>query len=159
MKTHLVKRLIKEKDLDFYGHVNHARYLDILEQARWDLLEESGFGMSVINESKKGPVVLDLNIKYLRELSNRTQIEIETTLSPFKGKLGKIFQKIFINKSSGKSSDTASNIASDRSSGKSSERKLSCEVSILYGLMDLKKRKLIEPPDSWLKLVNEYSES
>ena len=35
--------VISEAHLDSFGHLNNARYLELFEQARWDLITEGGF--------------------------------------------------------------------------------------------------------------------
>ena len=60
--------MIKEHHLDTFGHVNNATYLQILEQARWELLNTHGFGLETIQRLQLGPVILECNIKFIREL-------------------------------------------------------------------------------------------
>ena len=40
--------IIKEMDLDTFGHVNNARYLTLFEDARWDLITKNGYGLKKI---------------------------------------------------------------------------------------------------------------
>src|SRR5678815_336967 len=60
--------VISEAHLDSFGHVNNARYLELLEQARWDLITERGHGIDVIRRTRSGPTILEINIRFLREL-------------------------------------------------------------------------------------------
>lgn len=55
------KKTIIESDLDFYGHVNNARYLSLFEEARWDFATNNGFGFEDIKVSDVGFVVLRAN--------------------------------------------------------------------------------------------------
>ena len=50
---------ISEAHLDSFGHLNHARYFELFEQARWDIITERGFGIETINRTKTGPVILE----------------------------------------------------------------------------------------------------
>ena len=72
------KIMIKEHHLDTFGHVNNATYLALLEAARWELLSAEGFGLEVIREQQQGPVVLECQIKFLKELMLRQPIIIES---------------------------------------------------------------------------------
>ena len=79
--------VIKEHHLDTFGHVNNATYLQIFEQIRWDILESRGYGLGRIQETGLGPTILEINIRFKRELRNREKIKIETQYSHTKGKL------------------------------------------------------------------------
>jgi len=57
---------VRGYELDSYGHVNHAVYLNYMEQARWIAMRDAG----VIGDlSLKGikVVVVKLNVRYVRE--------------------------------------------------------------------------------------------
>src|SRR5262245_53820430 len=86
--------VISEAHLDSYGHLNHARYLELLEQARWDLITERNFGIDVIRQTKTGPVILEVTIKFLRELGPRETVIIRTELVGYEGKIGKLRQQM-----------------------------------------------------------------
>ena len=69
---------VKESHLDTFGHINNATYLQILEEARWNLITERGFGLNYIQQIKQGPVILEVNIKFLKEIGLRENIKITT---------------------------------------------------------------------------------
>ena len=75
---HTYKVIIREGHLDTFGHVNNARYLDLYEEARWDLITNNGYGLKRVQELKQGPVILDLNLTFKKEITNREEITIET---------------------------------------------------------------------------------
>ena len=60
--------LIQEFHLDSFGHVNNAIYVELYEEARWDFITKSGFGLDYIQLHQKGPVILDLKVRFRREL-------------------------------------------------------------------------------------------
>ena len=68
--------LIKESDLDTFGHVNNATYLKLFEEARWDLITKNGYGIKTIRETKLGPTILEIKIRFLKELRLREKITI-----------------------------------------------------------------------------------
>jgi len=77
---------IKEHHLDTFGHVNNATYLQLFEQARWDIITEHGYSLEEIHKMKQGPVVLEVNVKFLKELRNRENITIVSQGREFSGK-------------------------------------------------------------------------
>ncbi len=86
--------LIKESHIDTLGHVNNATYLQIMEEARWEMITVRGYGLDKIKDSGMGPVILEVNLKFLNEIRLREKIEIQTSLIEYKGKIGKLLQKI-----------------------------------------------------------------
>ena len=69
---------IHEGHLDTFGHVNNAKYLELYEQARWDLITHNGYGLDQIKTLKIGPVVLEIDLTFKREITNREVITIES---------------------------------------------------------------------------------
>ncbi len=121
------KKQILEHHLDTFGHVNNATYLELYEEARWDFISEHGYGLKEIIERKQGPIILEVNCKFRRELVNRETITIVSKTQAIKGKIMTIFQQMI--KDNG---DIAS------------------EATFTIGFMDLAARKLIVPPKSWM---------
>lgn len=124
------KRVIREIDLDFLGHVNHANYLSILEEARWELIADQGFGFDALRKSMISPVILGVNIQYRKEIRNRETIIIETHTTHSVEKIATLDQ--VIRKENGEIAATA---------------------TVTYGVMDLRARKLVPPPPMWLKAI------
>ena len=56
---------LRWSDMDSYGHVNNARMVTVLEEARVDWLFAPG---SPTAEMAKGSVVADLHVRYRRQL-------------------------------------------------------------------------------------------
>ncbi len=57
---------VRGYELDSFGHVNHGVYASYLEHARWKLLAEEGILRSTFDEWKVWPVVMKLEINYLK---------------------------------------------------------------------------------------------
>ena len=49
-RTHEYPLLIVERHLDTFGHVNNATYLELFEEARWDWLQQNGYGLDEIRK-------------------------------------------------------------------------------------------------------------
>ena len=121
---------ILESHLDAFGHVNNAKYFELYEQARWDFISKSGYGLEAILKSKQGPIVLETNCRFKRELVNRELITIKSQTLDLKTKISTMSQTIY--KESGEVASTA---------------------TFTFGFMDLELRKLIEPPVEWLRAI------
>src|SRR5687768_5290589 len=91
---HLYEIVILERHLDTFGHVNNAVYLDLFEAARWDLISANGFGLSEIQARGVGPTILEINLRFLRELRNRERITIKSWIESYSGKVGKMKQQM-----------------------------------------------------------------
>ena len=86
--------MIKENHLDTFGHVNNAAYLTLYEEARWDFITKNGYGLDVIQREQKGPVVLDVNLRFKRELKNRQLISIHSQSQDMSSKIMKMNKNI-----------------------------------------------------------------
>lgn len=119
--------IIREFHLDTFGHVNNATYLSLFEEARWEIVTSQGYGLDKIKEVQQGPVILEIQIKFLKELRLRTQTTIKTQILSYTDKISKLKQWI------------------EDSSGK-----IYVEADFTIGLFDLKTRKLVAPTPAWL---------
>jgi acyl-CoA thioester hydrolase len=128
--VHEYSLVIREQHLDTFGHVNNARYLEILEEARWDLVTRNGYGLDEVMRRRIGPTILEINMKFQRELRNRQRITIRSWTESYVGKIGRFVQQII-----------------------DDEGNLCCETLFTIGLFDLKARKLIVPTPEWTKAI------
>lgn len=123
--------LIKEMHLDSFGHVNNAAYVMLYEEARWDFITKNGFGLDYILEHQVGPVILDLKVRFKRELKNRESIKIlSKTVEIISPKVMVLEQSMI-----------------------KSDGKIASEASFTVGFFDMKTRKLIDASPEWLKAV------
>ena len=121
--------IIQETELDVFGHVNNASYFVLLENARWDLLNKTGMSLGYIREQNIGPVILDINIRFIKELKARQEITIETQIISFEKKIGKLAQRMV------------------------QDDEVFCEAMFTIGVFDLQQRKLLYPTKDQLKLL------
>jgi thioesterase III len=122
--------LIIERHLDTFGHVNNSTYLDLLEAARWDWITSNGYGLKEIRDLGQGPTILEIQLRFKRELLNRQRIRIKSWVVDYPNKVGTVMQQMW-------------NEAGD----------LCCEATFKIGLFDLRSRKLIEPTGAWKRAV------
>ena len=130
--THEYELLIQENHLDTFGHVNNATYLQIFEQARWDMITGRGYGMDKIHSSRLGPVILEAHVKYRREIKNRTLIVVRSDLVSYEGLIGHLRQRVF---------------------KRGEKEQMACEAVFRIALWDIDARKLVEPTAEWAHAV------
>jgi thioesterase-3 len=92
---HSIKIKIRGYHLDMYQHVNNARYLEFLEEARWNFIESK---INLKDWMKKGLgfVVANININYRKPASLDQIIEIQSSVSKINIKSATIGQKIYL---------------------------------------------------------------
>jgi len=122
--------LIREHHLDSYQHVNNATYLSLYEEARWELCTQRGYGYKDFHASGTGPVILSVDIKFLKELNLREKIGITFEMISYEKKIFKMKQQMI--KANG---DVAS------------------EAIFTGAYFDMKERKIIPPSPEWLKVL------
>ncbi|TXC77030.1 acyl-CoA thioesterase [Luteibaculum oceani] len=96
---HTTELKIRGYHLDGYGHVNNARYLELLEEARWQYLDIIN-AKSYFEERNLAFVVVNINISYKYPITQGQTLRIETEPSK-KGNTSWIFHQIgYLNDSS-----------------------------------------------------------
>lgn len=68
---------VREYELDSFGHVNNAVYLNYAEAAKWDYFNKTGI-IAKIRNNNIFPVVMENNIRYLHELKSGDVVNITT---------------------------------------------------------------------------------
>jgi YbgC/YbaW family acyl-CoA thioester hydrolase len=121
---------IQESRLDSFGHLNNAQYLALFEDARWEIIRGRGYGIPRIRELGLGPVILGVELKFLRELVAGTPVVIRSQLQGYAGKIGKFRQWM------------------EGPGGVSH-----CDALFTIGLFDIAARKLVPPTPEWLRAI------
>ena len=97
MKNYLQKNHIRVKvrgfHLDVYGHVNNARYLEFLEDARWTLIE-SEIDLEKWRQLGFGFTIVKITINYRKAARLNDVLDIKTRLEKLGGKSGVFKQEI-----------------------------------------------------------------
>jgi thioesterase III len=92
-----MKRQIRIKvrgfHLDVYGHVNNARYLEFLEDARWTLIE-SRIDLENWRKLGFGFTIVKITINYRKAARLNDVLDIKTRLEKLGGKSGVFKQEI-----------------------------------------------------------------
>lgn len=79
--------------LDVYQHVNNARYLEFLEEARWEWLESLA-SFNWLQDNRLAFVVVNININYRRPAVMGDVLNIHSRLLDLGGKSGIIAQNV-----------------------------------------------------------------
>lgn len=80
--------------LDGYGHVNHARYLEFMEEGRWDYFDKHPALMSRLGKGDVAFVAVNLNIDYRQAAVAGDELDISTRLSALGGRSAKMRHEI-----------------------------------------------------------------
>jgi thioesterase-3 len=84
---------IRSFHTDSFGHVNNARYLELLEEARWQFAEHHGL-VQLLNEENLGFIIMELNLRFRLPIFERDTIKVSTSLISLGSDLGEVEQLI-----------------------------------------------------------------
>ncbi len=86
--------VVRSYELDQYGHVNNAVYLNYLEYARHQFLYDSGFNYDAYLEAGNGLYVSHIDIRYLKPAYMNDRLNIATECISLGKVKGRVFQRI-----------------------------------------------------------------
>lgn len=74
---------VKGYELDSFGHMNNAVYLNYIEQAQWEILRKTDT-FSYFHDNEIVPAIIEINIRYIREakIFDELVVKTKTTLDP-----------------------------------------------------------------------------
>ncbi|MEX0856072.1 MAG: thioesterase family protein [Gemmatimonadota bacterium] len=75
---------VRSYELDGLGHVNHAVYLNYLEQARYDAMEAGGFPHTAVLGRGWGIYVVRIEVDYRRQCFQGDHLRILTGVEHFR---------------------------------------------------------------------------
>jgi len=81
--------------LDIYQHVNNARYLEFLEEARWDFVEQHDL-LTLFGKEKLAFVVVNINISYMRPALMGQTLRVLSGIESIGNKSGVVEQKVML---------------------------------------------------------------
>jgi YbgC/YbaW family acyl-CoA thioester hydrolase len=122
--------IIRESHLDTFGHMNNAAYLVLFEEARWEFITRNGYGLTEVLKEQKGPVILDIAMRFKKEIKLREKIKITFELVSHEKKISKFKQDMI------KENGT-----------------IAAELNLTFGFFDLQTRRLIDPTPEWKKAI------
>jgi acyl-CoA thioester hydrolase len=125
---HVFPQIIREAQVNYFGHMDNIAYIQVFEAARWEMLTERGYGFDTISKLQQGPVVLGIDVHYRKEVFLRQSVRIETQTQSYDGKVESIKQAML-----------------------SEGGEVHCYALIKLGLFDTRTRKLMAPSEAWLR--------
>lgn len=78
--SHAIDIKVRGYHLDLFRHVNNARYLEFLEEARWSFLESTG-NLDMLEGGGYAFAVVNVNINYRRAAYMGEVLRITTSVS------------------------------------------------------------------------------
>lgn len=75
---------VRTSELDSFGHVNHAVYLNYFEHARFEALAQAGFSWGVLAEREWAIFVVRIEVDYLAEAKREDELLIRTWADSFR---------------------------------------------------------------------------
>jgi acyl-CoA thioester hydrolase len=121
---------VRGYELDTQGHLNQAVYVQYSEHARWELMRAAGIKQHELIASGVGPVALEVNVKYLRELRGGDTVDVTCEFVWAEGKVFQLKQQIV---------KTDGTVAAD--------------IVVIAGIMDLAERRLVTDPAERLRAL------
>lgn len=122
--------IIRESYLDTFGHMNNASYLVLFEEARWEFITRNGYGLNEVLKQQKGPVILDIAMRFKKEIKLREKIKITTELVTHERKISKFKQNMI-----------------------KEDGTVAAEINLTFGFFDFQTRRLIDPTPEWKKAI------
>ncbi|MCC5945948.1 MAG: acyl-CoA thioesterase [Bernardetiaceae bacterium] len=117
--------------LDVYQHVNNARYLEFLEEARWAYFGDS-IHSDYFAKNKLAFIVVNININYRYPATLGHILEVRTSLKDIGKKSVTVLQEIYL-----KNSDT-----------------LVVSADVVFALLDQKVGRAVAISDELLEVLN-----
>jgi YbgC/YbaW family acyl-CoA thioester hydrolase len=126
--------LIRESHIDSFGHVNNAHYLSLFEEARWEIISPRGFSVREIQAHGLGPVVLEVSLRFAKEVQLRQKIRIRSEVIAGQNVDRSMTLKVI---------QTMVN-----------EKDETCCTGVFtFALFDLRARRIVPPTQEWLNAI------
>ncbi|SFS53934.1 acyl-CoA thioesterase [Marininema halotolerans] len=123
---HQFEVTVRSTDVDMIGHVNHAKYLEYFEWARFDWMKQIGFTIEEMQRRKLMAVVVHVSIHYRKEVKMDETVRIFSEPTRLGGKSSVLTQRMY---------DGAGNLV--------------CEAEITCVFIDAIKRKAAPIPEEF----------
>lgn len=125
-QEYLYETVVRDEHVDSMGHLNHASYLTIFEEARWDICHAQNVTIESMQARGIGLVVIEAHIQYRREVRAGEALLIKTRFRDVHRKLWRVEQSM------------------ENAAGQ-----LCSHVQIKGGMFDLKERKMLLADSEW----------
>jgi acyl-CoA thioester hydrolase len=126
---------VRGYELDVNGHLNWAHYLHYAEHARWECLRAAGLSFETMIGAGLGPVNLEANVRFLRELRDGDEVDVSCEFQWGDGKTYRVRQQF------------------TRPGGGAVPAELAAEVTTVSGVIDQEQRRLVADPAGRLRAL------
>lgn len=83
---HQTTYTVRSTQVDSFGHLNNAAYLELFEWARWEWAADAGMPLEQLMETERiGPAVLHVDLTFRREVRMHQEVTITTWVHEIKG--------------------------------------------------------------------------
>lgn len=125
-----VRIAVRGYETDSQGHLNMSVYIQYAEHARWELFRAAGITQEALLGKGVGPVNLETNIKYLRELRAADEVDVTCELRFGGRKTFTVEQTI-----------------------RKADGTVSAELTSVAGILDLTERRMVADPRDYLRAL------
>lgn len=116
---HETRFTIRSTQLDSFGHLNNAAYLEIYEWARWEWAELHGSNArEAVEHGGVGPAILKIEVDFRKEVRIHEQVRVRTWFHAIEGIRGVVRQQMLL-----------------------SDDRVASEIRVVFVMFDLKKRR------------------
>src|SRR6201995_3110135 len=126
-----VRGAVRGYELDVNGHLNWAHYLHCAEHARWECRRAAGLPFETMIGAGLGPVNLEANVRFLRELRDGDEVDVGCEFVWGEGKTYRVRQEFT----------------------RPGDGELAAEVTTVSGVIDQEKRRLVTDPAGRLRAL------
>ena len=119
-----VRVRVRGYELDTQGHLNWAEYLHYAEHARWECLTAAGITQDALLATGVGPVVLDVQVRFRRELRGGDEVDVSCAFTWDGDKTYQIRQDF----------------------RRAEDGRIAAELTSTGGLIDIRERRLVPDP-------------
>jgi thioesterase-3 len=78
---------------DSFGHVNNAKYLELLEEARWQYAEDNGL-LKLLERDNLGFIIIDMRLRFREEVTEGDRVTVGTQLLTLGSGSGEVEQLV-----------------------------------------------------------------
>jgi thioesterase-3 len=94
MRVFTTELQVRGYELDGYGHVNHAVYLNYAEFARWRMVEDATGGSDYFTKNGVAPVIVRAEVDYKEPCFLAEWLVLETRVHELRKRVVKFSQKV-----------------------------------------------------------------
>ena len=121
---------VRSTQVDTFGHLNSAAYVEIYEWARWEWADEDGLDAKKFAEEQGiGPAIVHIDVSFHRELRHHDRVTVRTWFHAMEKIKATVAQEMI-----------------------KEDGQVASSVLVTFVMFDLEKRKIVSMPDGIKRL-------